>query len=400
MLFIDELDATKLPAAGKEELKLALDAYMNAFAIVAESVQQSLLEKQKLEQNYVLLNPLAMDLSTVKDEVFYKNIERQTVLSKRADIIYYLSATCIAMVLSVILFFIGRSITRPVKTMMLAVDALRAGDGDLTQRIPHVGRSEIGQTAASLNDFLARLHRVIVDVKDIADVLAASTREVNLTADSFASAVSQQASSVEETSVSLEEMSATVKQNANLANIASESAMQSELKARASSDAVKSMVDFMDNIVKKTAVIHEIAYQTNLLALNASIEAARAGDEGRGFSVVAAEVRKLAEHSQQSAKDIESLAVEGTSIARHAGEVLESMMPVIHHTALQMHDIALASKEQAEGIVQISAALSQIDYATKSNELASRDLTEIAKDIENKIGHLNQTVDFFKTCRE
>ncbi len=397
MFFLDELDTVKLASAQKEKIRQALDVYLNATALMAEHSQKSAVLKQKLEENYILLNPLAMDLSAVKDEVFYNNIDQQSVLNKRADIIYYSASVIITVVLSLILFFIGRSITRPVKNMMMAVDDLRAGDGDLTRRIPHIGRSEIGQTAKSLNDFLDRLHQVIVDVKDISDTLAASTREVNLTADSFASAVSQQASSVEETSVSLEEISATVKQNANMANIANESAMQSEIKAKESSNAVKSMVDFMNNIVKKTAVIHEIAYQTNLLALNASIEAARAGEEGKGFAVVAAEVRKLAEHSQQSAKEIESLAAEGTSIAKHAGNVLESMMPVINQTAQQMYDITLASKEQAEGIVQISAALSQIDQATKSNELASRDLTGIALDIENKIHHLNQVVDFFKT---
>jgi methyl-accepting chemotaxis protein len=399
MYFLDAIDEAALPDMKKAAIRQAFDDYLKALAILSENIHLSEGIKQKLEENYILLNPLSTDLSTVKDEVFYKNIEQQAVLNQQADITYYTSAMVITLVLSLILFFVGRSITKPVEKMMLAVDDLRAGDGDLTQRIPHVGRSEIGQTAASLNAFLERLHQVIVDVKDIADILAASTREVNLTADSFASAVSQQASSVEETSVSLEEISATVKQNANMANIANESAMQSELKAKESSSAVKSMVEFMNNIVKKTAVIHEIAYQTNLLALNASIEAARAGEEGKGFAVVAAEVRKLAEHSQQSAREIESLAAEGTAIAKHAGQVLESMMPVINQTAQQMFDITLASKEQAEGIVQISAALSQIDQATKSNELASRGLTEIAQDLENKIIHLNGTVDFFKISR-
>ena len=378
--------------------KMAVDKlvgqYKNADQDVRPDVspQIGLIEKQ-----YALLDPLLSQLAEMKDQLYYKHLQQQSDLLAEADSRFYFSQILVVIIMTLVLFALGRSITRPVRQMMQAVDELRAGDGDLTRRLPLVGQSEIGQTAASLNAFLDRLQQLLIDVKAVANELEMETQGINVTADAFAAALGQQAASVEETSVSLEEMAATVKQNLVLAQQADATAAQSDEKAQQGSEAVKSMLAFMDDIVKKTAVIHDIAYQTNLLALNASIEAARAGEHGKGFAVVATEIRKLAEISQNSARDIEMLAAEGNGIASHVAGMLESMMPVIRETAMYMQDINAASREQSEGIVQIGSALQQIDQATRSNEQAAHELTHIARRFQMRIEQLNEGIGFFRT---
>lgn len=381
------------------EYKLLMDVFVHEVRRAGGTPDReiSLPLLAQMEHVYASLSPLQLQLTDLKNQVYYDNLQLQSALDKKSDIAYYLTASAISLLLSVIMYLVARSITRPVRQMLHAVDNLRAGDGDLTRRIPAVGRSEIGQTADSLNAFLEHLQQVIIDVKAVALDLENTTRGINVTSDAFVVALGQQAASVEETSVSLEEISAIIKQNLDMTQQANVSAMDSDRKALESSEAVGSMVVFMNDIVKKTAVIHDIASQTNLLALNASIEAARAGEHGRGFSVVAAEIRKLAESAQASAAGIEKLAAEGTQIAGHASGMLAAMMPAIQQTARQMQDINAASKEQAEGIVQISGAISQIDQATRSNEAAARDLTRISRDIQARIACLNATVGFFRT---
>ncbi len=180
--------------------------------------------------------------------------------------------------------------------------------GDLTQTIENTSRDEIGDLIGHVNSMVERLRGVVSDAFGAAQNVSTGSQELSASSEQLSQGATEQASSTEEASSSMEQMAANIKQNADNATQTEKIARQSAADAQASGEAVNRAVDAMRTIAEKITVVQEIARQTDLLALNAAVEAARAGEHGKGFSVVASEVRKLAERSQASAAEISTLA--------------------------------------------------------------------------------------------
>jgi methyl-accepting chemotaxis protein len=152
----------------------------------------------------------------------------------------------------------------------------------------------------------------------------------------------------------------------------------------------------MQQIADKVRVVEEVAYKTNLLALNAAIEAARAGQHGSGFAVVAEEVRNLAEHTQTSAREILQLVANSLQVTDKAGKLLKEIVPLAQHTAELVEGIAYSSVEQASGIKQISSTMANLDQVTQHNAAASEMLALTADTMNNEANRLQQLMLFFK----
>lgn len=241
-----------------------------------------------------------------------------------------------------------------------------------------------------------KLSEVISAINSCSCEITQASQEVSKAAQSLSQSTCEQAASIEQTSATLEQLTSSVERNHQGAAVTEKMAADVAVSADKGGQAVNETVEAMIKIAEKISSIEEIAYQTNLLSLNASIVAAKAGQHGAGFSVVATEVRKLATRSQNIANEISELANYGVSIAKNAGNLLNEILPNIRKTAELVEEIASASEEQSSGIRQINQAVLELDKVIQQNAASSEQLAATAEQLNDQTQTLVEKVSFFK----
>jgi len=212
-----------------------------------------------------------------------------------------------------------------------------------------------------------KLSHIIEAIKETTTILENLSEEVKTSIDALSDGANNQASSVEEVFSVIEEFGESLNQNAGNAKQSVEIAQKTEKFSKRSAQSIQRVVSATQDIFKRIDVINEIARQTNLLALNASIEAARAGSAGKGFSVVAAEVKKLAEHSHSAAKDIISLVNESIAISDKANEYINQIMSEIKKSTDFTIQISEALTEQTANVSSINKAITEVNIDAQNN---------------------------------
>lgn len=270
------------------------------------------------------------------------------------------------------------------------------GQGDLTATVDVQQDDEIGDLAKALVSMAENLKNTVNTIKSNANDLVTSSTQLKSSSLQLSKGSADQAASAEEVSTSIEEMVANIDQNTDNAieteKITVETAKDVSVADELSSQAAKVMKD----VSEKITIISDIAFQTNILALNAAVEAARAGEHGRGFSVVAAEVRKLAERSKSAADEIVSLVSTGLKVSMQAGEKSKALVPDIEKTTQLIKEISAASMEQKTGAEQINLAMQQLNMITQENASSSDELTQSSDLLANLADNLNEAISYFK----
>ena len=332
-------------------------------------------------------------------------------------------------------FFVVRGILVPLKATNEMLKDIADGDGDLTIRVPVNTKDEIGELGINFNRFIEKLQGIVSEVAGATSQLASAAEEMAAITEESSAGISKQKQETEQVASAITEMTATVNEVASNAEGASSAASDAHDEAQAGNQVVMGTVQAIndlaaeieesgtvieklkgdsENIGTVLDVIKGIAEQTNLLALNAAIEAARAGEQGRGFAVVADEVRTLAQRTQESTTEIESLiealqngaeravvamnkSREGASSsveqAQHAGKSLSTITQSVE-TILQMNtQIATAAEEQSSvseeinrNVINIHAISEETTMGAEQTSAASAELARLGEQLQMLVG--------------
>jgi|tagenome__1003787_1003787.scaffolds.fasta_scaffold20898178_2 methyl-accepting chemotaxis protein len=305
-----------------------------------------------------------------------------------------LTGVCLVAVTAALARQLARSLTQSINQISETLSRLSKGDLDAT--VPELGTiDELRRMSRQFGEFVAEVARVLTSVRSAANALVAASSQVSSASQALSQGTTEQATSVQEITANLEQMNAIINQNASNSTETRRIAVKGAREAEEGGKAVQETVGAMHKIADRVSIIEEIARQTNLLALNAAIEAARAGDQGRGFSVVAAEVRKLSERSQAAAKEIGELATSSVRIAERSGSLLGELLPSIRKTAELVEEVAAGSNEQATGVQQINRAMSQVDQVTERSATAAEQLASTAEEMTAQAHALRDLVSAF-----
>ena len=329
---------------------------------------------------------------------------------------------------------VAKGIVKPIKSAAMAMSDIAEGDGDLTQRLPVKGKDEITELSGAFNSFAEKVHAVVGDVSEASTYMSTAAEEMSSVTVNLDGNVQKQRMEIDQVATAMNEMAATVQEVARSASEAASSAATAHSQSVEGKSVVGENIQAINllagevenaaNVINNVEsdserigtvldVIRGIAEQTNLLALNAAIEAARAGEQGRGFAVVADEVRTLASRTQESTQEIQGMieslqkgssdavgvmekgkdqAIQSVTHANAAGDSLELITNAVSSINDMNTQIASAAEEQSavaeeinRNVVNINDMAEMISDGSQQTAKSSNDLEALASQLQNVV---------------
>ncbi len=418
--------------------------HSNARALATALISGSL----AMEQVQARASAVSTELQAVKkalegfqassEAAFTSLVEQANSDATRANIINLLLGVLILAVVISGAIYVASQISRSVRRVAHSLEAMAQGEGDLTQVLRHDGHDELAELVTGFNDFIGKLRSAMRATIDSVNQLQATTSRLSHSSRTASDQINAQGRAIDQTTTALSEMFMTVKHVAEHAAEASHAATTADGEARNGSAVVNRTIaaindlagevettartisqleSYTNNVGSILATIRGIAEQTNLLALNAAIEAARAGEQGRGFAVVADEVRTLASRTQQSTHEIQKVLEElqhaakgavqamgrGTDMASHsveqsdsAGNSLRAITDRVSAITVVNSQIATATEEQAQTSQLIQGYVQEIHQMAQDAISATSELDNVSQALQQVTDNLNRITGQFR----
>lgn len=335
-------------------------------------------------------------------------------------------------------WLVASNILKPLKGLVRMIGDIADGEGDLTTRLETDRNDEIGEVCILFNRFVEKIHDIVQQVARSTVQVSGAADHLRETAEQIATAAEEVACQSTTVATASEEMSATSTDISRNCTIAADVSNQATGTAQEGAEIVKRTLTGMQQIAERVTIasrsvgglgarsdqigaivgtIQDIADQTNLLALNAAIEAARAGEQGRGFAVVADEVRALAERTTKATREISemikaiqaetssavatmesgvSVMEAGMENSQQSGQSLEQILSAISEVTAQVHQIATAAEEQTATTGEISNNIHQITQVVHETARGAHETANSAAKLTTMAGELQSLVNRFK----
>jgi methyl-accepting chemotaxis protein len=291
-------------------------------------------------------------------------------------------------------FLLINSIRKPLDKAVIITQKIARGS--LAIDIDVSANNEMGIMLNAMKTMVNKLKDIVGEIISSSENVTEASEQISASAQQLSQGANEQASTTEQISSSMEQIVSSINQN-------TDNALETEAIAKKTADDIiqvnKSMgitIQAMKDIVQKISIISEIANKTDLLSLNASIEAAKAGEHGKGFAVVATEVKKLAERSQNAAKEINHLSNSSVLVAEKSGQQLSEVVPDILRTAKLVQEITASNVEQNSGATQVNNAITQLSQITQETAASSEQLAANAEALMQQAESLRKVISFFK----
>ena len=428
-----------------EETKLAKDYLTRRDEFIVKGLKPliALLKEKRFEEANIhtvkIASPLFAEVQKVGEALLQLQINVAKEEKDKADIlleqekVLFVASIVVGLVIAVLFaWLIVKNITKPIYQLVTNID-----NADLNSQFNSVRKDEIGDLQRSFDKFVMSIKETLVQVSEASSAVASASTEISSSTEQMAAGAQEQSSQASEVAAAVEEMTKTLGEtNGNIRKVA-DGAKEAKDSANAGGTVVEDTIKGMkriSDVVNQSAnqvkvlgsssekigeivgVINDIADQTNLLALNAAIEAARAGEQGRGFAVVADEVRKLAERTSKATKEIAAMikqiqtdtnqAVEsmdkgtqevdkGITLAEKAGQMLLGIVGNAESVADMVSQIAAASEQQASASEQISKNVEAISTVTQESASGVQQIAKTAEDLNRLTENLQKLLEKF-----
>ncbi|MEG7488892.1 methyl-accepting chemotaxis protein [Enterobacter hormaechei] len=300
----------------------------------------------------------------------------------------------------------------PINAVKKSIEEVTSGRLGVT--IPEFGNNCAGRLIPGINSLSSNIATLVREIRASSQTAMTLSDQLSSRSAQLSVKTEQQSASLVQTAASMEEMAASTKNNADNTRLASEQANLATLQARKGGELMgqvannmQSITDCAQQMTEIISLIDGIAFQTNILALNAAVEAARAGDHGKGFSVVAGEVRSLAHRSAEAAKNIKSLievtshnVTQGVNVVSEAEKNMHDIVTGSGNVSRLMDEISASTSEQEKGISQITQALSELERVTQSNVSMVEELNGSSDVLRNQVIELQTRTRNFRLENE
>lgn len=304
--------------------------------------------------------------------------------------------------------YMTQYLVTPINTVKKSIEEVTAGNLGVT--IPEFGNNCAGRLIPGINSLSGNIATLVREIRASSQTAMTLSDQLSARSAQLSVKTEQQSASLVQTAASMEQMAASTKNNADNTRLASEQANQATLQARKGGELMGQVAHNMQSITECAqqmteiiSMIDGIAFQTNILALNAAVEAARAGDHGKGFSVVAEEVRNLAHRSAEAAKNIKTLievtsnnVTQGVTVVSEAEKNMREIVAGSGNVSRLMDEISSSTSEQEKGISQITLALSELERVTQSNVAMAEELNGSSDVLRNQVIELQSRTRNFR----